>query len=127
VSFGAPQAIDRLFPATAELQTGEQSFDDQGTEEITYSTLASDVPVQLSTESSISLVQTSDGSFELRERRAILYGWYRELDELSRIIVDGHTYHVRGVAPDSWGIALADKGWTVLTVEERNVVEETVS
>jgi hypothetical protein len=123
VSFGAPQALDRLFPETAELQTGEQSFDEQGTETITYTTLASEVAVQLSTEASVSLVQTGDGSFEVRGRKAILYGWWPELDERSRIIVDGHTYHVRGVSPDSWGIALADKGWTVLVVEERNVVE----
>jgi hypothetical protein len=127
MTFPGPVSIDRMFPDSAMLEVRSQDFDEEGTEVATYSTLASGVPAQLSTSDIVSDIRTAEGSFEVRERRVILYGWYPTLDETSRVTILGNTYQVRGVAPDSWGIANSGSGWTVLIVEDNPVAEGPTS
>jgi hypothetical protein len=115
-----------MFPDSALLEVRTQDFDEEGTEVPSYSTLAAGVPCQLSTFDAVSDVRTGEGSFEIRERRVILSGWYPQLDETSRVTVSGHVYHVRGVSPDAWGDK-AGSGWTVLAVEEHPIAEEVGS
>ena len=126
MTFPGPVAIDRMFPDSALLEVRSQDFDEEGTEVATYSTLAAGVPAQLSNAAQttgVSDVRTAEGAFEIRERRVILYGWYPDLDETSRVTIAGNAYQVRGVAPDSWGIANDGSGWTVLIVEDNPVAE----
>jgi hypothetical protein len=127
MTFPGPVAIDRMFPDSALIEVRTQDFDEEGTEVATYSTLAAGVPAQLSTSDIVSDIRTGEGSFEIRERRVILYGWYPALDETSRVTIAGNAYQVRGVAPDSWGIANDGSGWTVLIVEDNPVAEGLVS
>src|SRR5947207_14433191 len=111
-----------MFPDSALVEVRIQDFDEEGTELASYSILAAGVPAQLSSVSGISDIRTGEGSFEDRSRRIILYGWYPEVDETSRVTIDGHVYHVRGIDPDSWGVANGATGWTPLLVEERDEV-----
>jgi hypothetical protein len=127
MTFPGPVAIDRMFPDSALLEVRSQDFDEEGTEIPEYVPLASGVPAQLSTTDIVSDIRTAEGSFEIRERRVILYGWYPDLDETSRVTIAGNAYQVRGVAPDSWGIANDGSGWTVLIVEDNPVAEGPTS
>ena len=122
--FASPQNIASIFPDSALIELLEQSFDEEGTEIRSYTTLVDGVPAQLSAVPGISDVRTLEGSFEDRSRRVILYGWYPEVDETSLITIDGHVYHVRGIDPDSYGVANASTGWTPLLVEERDDQED---
>ena len=117
MTFQGPVAIGSMFPDSALLEVRTQDFDEEGTELPTYVPLASGVPAQISTGTAVSDVRTGEGSFEVRERNIILSGWYPELDETSRVTINGHVYQVRGVAIDSWDDK-AGGGWTVLVGEE---------
>jgi head-tail adaptor len=110
--------VPLVYPDTATLQTPSSSLDSIGAETVTYTTVGT-CRAQLSAGSQLSEVRSGEGEFEVRERNLLLRGWHPEMVEGCRVIVGEHTYEVRGIAPDSWGVELDDEGWTPLIVEER--------
>lgn len=118
VGIGLDTQQDFFFPDRATISTVTSTFDDEGTEVRTPTVLASDVPAQLGVASG-GEVRTGEGAFVVREDQIILRGWRPEITETSLIEIGARTFHVRGVLKDSWGIDLADEGWTVCHVEER--------
>lgn len=119
MSFASPVAIASMFPDEATIEVLTQDVDDEGTVFEEWNTVSSAVPAQLSPAGVESELRTGEGSFEVRHQRLILYGWYPEADESARVTIGERIFDVRGIEPDSWGTALAERGWTVLFVEER--------
>lgn len=122
MSMAAPVAVGRMFPDRATIQTNIPTRDTQGTVEDHWTTIASDVPAQLSSSPASTELRKADGSWEVRTFQLILYGWYDLANEAAQILTSGRTFDVRGIAPDSYGVKLGARGWTVLMVEERESV-----
>jgi head-tail adaptor len=118
VIFG-PSAVDAMFPDTATIQASTKTRDTEGSVSDDWLDVATDVPAQLSAPDTDTELRTGDGSFDVRTKKLILYGWHPEANEGARVLVGDQVFDVRGVVADSWGQAAGDAGWTVLIVEER--------
>lgn len=113
-----------MFPDLASVWTNDLQPDDEGTVIDEWTLVEQDIPAQLSAPDADTELRTDDGIFTIRPFKLILYGWHPLVDEAARITLGERIFDVRGVVPDSWGVANGPTGWMVLTVEERPVTEE---
>lgn len=131
MSSNGPVAVARMFPDAAVIEVNTPTEDSEGTVEDHWAAVAEGVPAQLSGGTGgrvdTTELRTDGGSFQVRTLQLILYGWYDLADEAARItLATGRVFDVRGIQPDSWGVALGARGWTVLEVEERQDVTSGV-
>lgn len=131
MSFPSPINVERMFPSLATIETSSESYDEEGSEVDSWSTLHENVKAQLSPlargEAGQAESDLTVGTFVEGEHRLILYGDFPDVTEADRAIVDGRIFNIRGVERDSWGIANDATGWTILRVREPGARTEVVS
>lgn len=124
MSFRTPTASAHMFPDRATISVAADEVDEEGAVTQAWIAIAADIPAQIASAGGTTELRNAEGSFQVRGFRVILQGWHPEADEAARVTVGDRVFDVRGIEPDSWGVAAETNGWTILTVEERAQLED---